>query len=267
MLSTDILGGKEFRFSTDDRPIVAFITAEGEYHANQTLPDFARRLMLREGVNCEFAIGKPAMSGPGRNNIENLQILQDASLAVIFVRRVALESQKMQLIKNYVASGRPVLGIRTASHSFDAKGNVPREGGSITQSTDKVSEYLAQWSEFDMDVLGGNYQGHHPSDVVPIKVDIVPGMGNSPLLKGVPAGGFQSPAWLYQNSPLRSVNAQVLLTGSVKNALAEPVLWINKAKTGNTVVYTSLGHFGDWTNASFQQIMVNSVNYLLGRNQ
>ncbi len=266
ILSTDILGGKQFRFSKDTRPLVAFVTAEGEYRANQRLPEFADDLMLHHGLNCEFAIGKPAMDGPGRHNIENLQILGDADLAVFFVRRVALESQKMELVKKYVDSGKPVLGIRTASHSFNANGNVPREGGSVGQAKESVSGFLSQWPEFDKDVLGGNYQGHYPElKEHPTRIEIVPGMENHPLLKNIPAQGFESPSWLYKNRPLRSVNDQVLLMGTIPGQLPEPVLWTNTTANNNKVIYTSLGHWEDWENEAFHTLMVNSVIYLLGK--
>ncbi len=265
ILSTDFLGGKQFRFSQDKRPLVAFVTAEGEYRANQRLPEFADELMLHHGLNCEFAIGKPAMDGPGRHNIENLQILQDASLAVFFVRRVALEPEKMDLVKKYVQSGKPVLGIRTASHSWNANGNVPREGGSVGQAKEAVAGFLAQWPEFDKDVLGGNYQGHYPElKESPTRIELVPGMENHPLLKNVPSTGFSSPSWLYKNRPLRSPNDQVLLMGTIPGQPAEPVLWINTTDTNNKVVYTALGHWEDWKNEAFHNLMLNAVNYLLG---
>ena len=93
-------------------------------------------------------------------------------------------------------------------------------------------------------------------------MSIVPGMANHPLLKGVSAEGFTSPNWLYQNSPLRSPNAQVLLLGTIPGQPSEPVFWTNKNKYGN-VIYTSLGHWDDWEIESFKNAMLNSVDYLL----
>jgi nicotinamidase-related amidase len=265
MVSCDFTGEKQFRFRDDTRPLVAFITAEDEYHANQRLPEFAHDLLLNEGVNCEFALGIPT-EGPGRHNIENLQILKDADLAVVFVRRRALEPEKMKAIKDYVARGKPVLGLRTASHAFDAQGVVPREGGTITQSTEKVSDVLSQWPEFDRDVLGGNYQGHYGELKEEIKVSVVPGMENHPVLKNFPAGGISSPNWLYKNRPLRSDNDQILLIGTIPNEPPEPVLWINK--TGrNNVIYTSLGHWDDWKIEGFRILMINSIHYLLNNSK
>jgi hypothetical protein len=256
IVSTDFTGKKQFVFSGDRRKRIAFLTAEGEYHANQCLPEFAHDLTLKN-IHSDFALGVPKMQGEGRHNLENLQILEDADLAVLFIRRRALEPEKMEMIKRYVASGRPVLGIRTSSVAFDAKGNVPREGGGVVAAKENASEYLAQWPELDRDVWGGNYHGHHPHLKEGTDIAIVPGMENHPLLKGVKP--FNSLNWLYQCAPLRSDKAQVLLTGSNPGQPLEPVFWTN----GKNIIYTSLGHWDDWKIESFRNLMFNTVNYLL----
>jgi nicotinamidase-related amidase len=262
VVSSDLTGQKQFRFKDDKRPLVAFVVADNEYHANQSLPDFAHDLLLTAGVNCEFALGKPTVTGDGIHNIENLQILNDADLAVIFVRRRALPSEQMGLIKEFVNKGKPVLGIRTASHAFDAQKNVP--------ATEQVSGQLAQWPEFDREVLGGNYQGHYGNMKEGIVFALAPGMENHPILKGIPTGGFVGPVApsesLYKNRPLRSDNIQVLLLGTIPGQPAEPVLWINNRKN-NKVIYTSLGHWEHWKMDGFRNLMFNSVGYLLNDNK
>jgi nicotinamidase-related amidase len=288
IVSTDFTGKKQFVFGGDKRPRVAFLTAESEYRANQRLPEFAHDLTLKD-IHCDFALGIPIMgeakkdakenlkaeyaaygmpidtdgktAPPTRHNLENLQILEDAGLAVIFIRRRALEPEKMQAIKDYVASGRPVLGIRTASHAFDAKGNVPREGGGVVAAKENASDLLAQWPELDKDLLGGNYTGHYGHLKTGTDVSIVPGMENHPLLKGVESK-FNSPNWLYKNRPLRTDKATVLLLGSNPGVPDEPVAWLN----GKNVIYTSLGHWDDWKIESFRNLMFNSVDYLLKTN-
>ena len=257
IVSTDFTGRKQFCFSGDKRPRVAMLTAESEYRANQRLGEFAHELTLRN-IHSDFALGLPIMEGPGRHNLENLQILEDADLAVFFIRRRALEPEKMQKIRDYVDSGRPVIGLRTASHAFNANANVPREGGGIEAAGENASEYLAQWPEFDRDVLGGNYQGHYGHLNTGTDVSIVPGMEGHPLLKGV-EDGFNSPNWLYKNRPLRGDRIRVLLTGSNPGVPDEPVMWMN----GGNVIYTSLGHWDDWKIESFRNLMFNSVDYLL----
>jgi len=248
MVSSDVTGKKQFRFKNDTRPVIAFVTAEGEYRANQRLPEFAHDLLLTKNVNCEFALGKPIMNGEGRHNIENLQVLNDADLAVFFIRRRALEPEKMAMIRNYITSGKPVMGIRTASHAFAAQGDIPH--------------LLSRWPEFDEEILGGNYQGHYGHLKERTNVSIVPGMENHPLLEGVNPEGFDSPNWLYKNMPLRSGAAQVLLLGTIPGQPSEPVLWVNENQYGK-VIYTSLGHWDDWEIEGFRNAMLNSVDYLL----
>jgi nicotinamidase-related amidase len=285
IVSSDFTGEKQFKFDGDNRRRIAFITAESEYRANQRLPEFAHELTLKN-FHCDFALGIPIMADakkdadekvkaeyaaygmpidtkgetavPTRHNLENLQILKDAHLAVIFIRRRALEPEKLQEIKDYVASGRPILGIRTASHAFNANGNVPRTGGGIVSATENASDLLAQWPEFDEQVWGGNYQGHYGHLNTGTDVSVVPGMENHPILKGV-GKAWNSPNWMYQNRPLRTENATVLLLGSNPNVPNEPVMWIN----GDHTIYTSLGHWDDWKNENFKTLMFNTVNYLL----
>jgi hypothetical protein len=258
IVSTDFTDKKQFVFKGDTRKRIAFLTAEGEYHANQRLPEFAAELTLKN-IHCDFALGVPKMEGPGRHNLENLQILEDADLAVLFIRRRALEPDKMAQIKAYYASGRPILGIRTSAVAFDANGNVPREGGKIVEAKEKAEEYLTQWTELDSAVWGGNYRGHHEHLEKGTDISIVPGMENHPLLKGVKP--FNSLNWLYICAPLRSDKAQVLLTGFNPGKALEPVLWTN----GPNVIYTSLGHWDDWKIESFHNLMLNSVDFLLNK--
>ena len=287
IVSADFTGKKQFRFKGDTRPRIAFLTAESEYRANQRLPEFARELALKHNIHSDFALGIPIMDDakkdakpavkaqyaaygmpidnagkitvqPTRHNLENLQILEDADMAVIFIRRRALEPDRLAMVQKYVASGRPILGLRCASHAFDANANVPRTGGGIEAAQENASEFLSQWKDFDKDVLGGNYQGHYGHLAIGTDISIVPGMEGHPLLKGVEPA-FNSPNWLYRNRPLRSDNVRVFLLGSNPDKSDEPVMWIN----GKNVIYTSLGHWDDWKIESFRNLMFNSVEYLL----
>jgi len=177
-----------------------------------------------------------------------------------------LPSQQMSLVKEYVNSGKPVLGLRTASHSFNANKVVPNTGGAVVDASGKVPEFLDQWPEFDKEVFGGNYQGHYGTMKEGIVFSIVPGMENHQLFKGVSPENIIGPVaplhTLYENRPLRSANIQVLMLGAIPEKPVEPVLWINHREKGK-VVYTSMGHWDDWKIEKFRTIMFNTVDYLL----
>ena len=52
------------------------------------------------------------------NNIPGLALLQSADLMVIFARFRELPDLDMKYIVEYVNAGKPVLGIRNATHAF-----------------------------------------------------------------------------------------------------------------------------------------------------
>jgi hypothetical protein len=53
----------------------------------------------------------------------------------------------MEAIRAHVAAGKAIVGIRTASHAFELRGQ-PNPAGTT-------------WTEFDTDVLGADYQDHY----------------------------------------------------------------------------------------------------------
>ncbi|MDR0520672.1 MAG: isochorismatase family protein [Planctomycetaceae bacterium] len=243
IVSSIFTGKKQYRFSDDKRKRIAFVTAEGEYRSDQRLPEFAHELTL-QNYHCGFAIGLPKTDGEGRHNIENLQILDDADLMVLSVRRRALPPEQMTQIKKYIAGGKPVFAIRTSCVAFNPG---------------KDLDGLERWAEFDKDVLGGNYHGYDEElrkQNTGTDVSVVSGKEEHPLLQNVQP--FHCADWMYRQTPLRSDKAEVLLRG--KNPKQdEPVFWLN----GDKVIYTALGHWDDWELEPFRNLMFNSVKFLL----
>src|SRR5262249_12039107 len=56
------------------------------------------------------------------DNIPGLEALRTADLMVIFTRFRALPDEQMKYVADYVAAGRPIVGLRTATHAFNFKG-------------------------------------------------------------------------------------------------------------------------------------------------
>ena len=102
----------------------------------------------------------------------------------------------------------------------------------------------------------------------PVIYSMIPGMENHPVFKGIIRDEFNGAVAqlysLYKNRPLRSPDIQVVLEGKIPDRPAEPVMWINNQEK-RKVFYTSMGHWEDWNNEVFHQIMLNVVDYLLGK--
>ena len=236
VVSTDLTGKPAFRFSADERPRIAFVIGEDEYDAARTLPAFAgRELVRRFGFECTFTTSASPAS------IEGLETLAEADLAVVFARRRTLPEDQLALVRAYVDSGRPIVGIRTASHAFQ------------------------NWLEFDPLVLGGNYHGHHGNKGVTGPATFVraaPDAAAHPVMHGVTPAEFRVASWLYEVEPL-AATCTTLMTGRVAGREPEqPVAWVNEAG-GRRVFYTSLGHPRDFELAAFRRLLVNGIFWAL----
>lgn len=242
--SADILGGEPFRFPADKRPHLVIVMAEQEYHTNETLPKFAL-----EQLGKNFKLSYVFADQEDRNNLPGIDVLDDADVLLVSVRRRVLPKPQMEAIRKFITAGKPVIGIRTANHAFSLRGRQPPEG-------------LAGWETFDADVIGGHYTGHHGNSLHP-EVDLVDGAANHPILAGVDVEKLRGTGSLYKVAPL-APSAVALLTGSIPETSAEPVAWTNETKYGGRVFYTSLGAAGDFDLPSFQRLLQNAVHWAAG---
>ena len=239
----DFLGGTPFHFQADKRPHVVFIIGENEYHTWETLPEFARKELVQRGLRCSFV---SASTKPGDNFFANFELIKEADLLFVSVRRRTPPTEMMALIRDHLNRGKPLAGIRTASHAFGAKPpDVQHEG----------------WENFDIEVLGCRYEGHY-GNTVASRVRILPGTASHPVLTGVPTNAITVTSSLYKSRDLGS-SVTPLVTGQVEGESgAEPVAWVNTANH-RRVFYTSLGSPDDFKQAFFRRLLLNSILWAL----
>ena len=245
--SDAFLGGLPFRFHDDTRPHLVVIMAEDEYQTEQTLPPF-----VLENWQRDFRVTYLFASETDPNNIPGIEVLNSADLLLVSVRRRLLPAAQLDFIRRFVDSGRPVLGIRTASHAFSL-----REGD--------ATRGLADWKSFDADLFGGNYHGHH-ENMLTSTVTINPTTADHPLLKGVPVEPFSQGWSLYQTSPL-AAGTTVLMTGKIdyEDHPVEPVAWTYTRANGGRSFYTSLGSPKDFEQPAFRTLLTNAAYWAVGR--
>ena len=95
---------------------VVFVTGDDEYRSEYSMPMIARILEVRHGLKTSIAYARPTPQT--KDNIEGLEALRTADLAVFFLRWRQLPDHQMRLILDYAASGKPLAGLRTSTHSF-----------------------------------------------------------------------------------------------------------------------------------------------------
>ena len=216
--------------AAEAKPHVVLLSGESLYGSAPTLPRFAKRLGQEHGYRCTVIVRKEEHRFP------SLDSLGQADLVIVFARRMQLPAEQLGQVKQYIESGKPVIGLRTASHA------------------------IQNWLEFDKLVLGGNYQGHHKNNLSG-NASIVPAAKGHPILDGV-ADEFKMGGSLYKNTTLARA-AKPLLSGAVEGHPAEPVAWTHSYK-GNRTFYTSLGHADDFANPNFHKLGTNAIAWCLG---
>lgn len=248
--STPFTERSPFRFANDTRPHIVMVIAEDEYEADRTLPALAQDYLGKD-----FKVTLVSGNPDDRNDIPGIGALEDADLAIVFIRRRLLPPDQLAHLRKYVDAGKPLLAIRPTSHGF-------------CQSDGHVPEGKADWPHFDRDILGCQYEGGF-DNVDPngpgTHVWTVHDARQHPVLKGLPTEPLRVGCSLYK-SEVRSKTATILMMGRVEDQQPEqPVAWTNVSPAGGRVFYTSLGHAKDFEVPAVRRLFVGAVYWLLDR--
>jgi hypothetical protein len=108
---------------------VVLISGDEDYRSEEALSQLGGILASHHGFKCSVHFAVDPESGiinPNYSaNIPGLAALETADLMVIATRFRNLPDDQMRQIDNYLKSGRPVIGMRTATHAF----RIPAERG------------------------------------------------------------------------------------------------------------------------------------------
>lgn len=208
---------------------VCLVSGSLEYKSDDSLSAFQTFLEKDYPVRCSRAFATSEADLPGLENLDR------CDCAILFTRRLTIDGNPLERIKRYAASGKPLIGLRTASHGFQ------------------------NWLAMDKEVFGGDYRGHYGNALKP-RIDAVESAREHPILAGFQP--FTSGGSLYKN-PQVAPDVMVLLTGTIPQH-TEPVAW-TRLHCGGKVFYTSLGHPDDFRQPSFLRLLVNALAWTTGR--
>jgi len=227
-----------------------FILGEPEYQSHLTMPALAAEMEDQGGIRATLCISDHIPDAPDfpESRFPGLEALADADLAVFYTRFRVLPDEQMEIIRSYLDAGRPVVGLRTATHSFRFPEDSP----------------WRSWNDgFGREVLGTPWISHHGGRSSTLVTKIPEAVGH-PILAGV-EGRFRVRSWLYMVLPIPD-NCVPLLWGVPIDAEREPqenpVAW-TYSHNGGRVFYTSLGHPDDLAVPSTRALVTNGIRWAL----
>jgi hypothetical protein len=253
---------------------VVLIAADDEYRSEELIPQLAKILAVRHGCKCTvlFAINpETGFIDPAAQNIPGMEALDAADLLVIFARFRELPDAQMKHFVDYVESGKPVVGLRTATHAFNYTRHKDSTYAKYTWNDGKYR------GGFGRQVLGETWINHYGQHTVEsTRGTIAPGMEQHPIVRGV--GEIWGPSDVYEVTKLTG-DSKPLIIGHVLVGMNSadpinekkkplPVAW-TKTYTGTQgraarVFTTTMGHCDDLKNENFRRLLVNACYWCMG---
>lgn len=238
------------------KPLVVFVCGDHEYSGESTLPLLAAVLEKQYGFRTKVLKSFPDQNA--ERDIPGLETLAEADLAVFFLRWRLLPADQVAHIEAYLKSGKPIMGFRTSTHSF----NYP--------NTDPLVAYngFAERAFGAPPGWGGPSQHTHYGHNASTDATIIADKAKHPILTGVDPA-FHVRSWLYRVLPdYPAKGTDWLLMGKAVNpdkpAVDQPIAWTWENQYKGKVFFTTMGHPEDFSVESFQRLVVNAVHWELG---
>lgn len=198
---------------------IVFISGDEEYRSEEALSQLAKIMNVHHGFKTTVLYAQDP-ANPGiidanySYNIPGLDALDTADMMVIFTRFRALPDDQMQHIDTYLKSGKPVLGIRTATHAFNFDAD---SDSSFKHYSNGYDGEKTEWKDgFGRLVLGEkwiNHHGHHKHQST--RGLIAEGASSHPITNGIKDGDIWGPTDVYGvRFPLPG-DAQAIILGQV----------------------------------------------------
>lgn len=248
--SVDLLGGEPFRFAKRKRRVLMLI-GDDEYKTEVSLPALVKSDLAPLGFDTAIIHSdeQNKHSFPGM-----AERIAEADLVLVSVRRRLPPKADLDALRAHIAAGKPLIGIRTACHAWSLRNE--------KEAAELLAAGHAAWPQFDPEVFGGNYTGHHANEVksdIKIALDAT----DHPILRGVDTSSLVGNGSLYKVSPVLK-GTKPILYGSIPGQNPEPVAWTNLAGPQQArVFFTSLGHSDDFQNPAFRKLLVGGLFWCL----
>ena len=254
---------------------VVFVIGDDEYRSEDGMPQLAKILAVHHGFKCTllFSINKETgeIDPSSQENIPGLEALKTADLMVMFTRFRELPDAQMKQIIDYTNSGRPIVGLRTATHAFNYSRN-PESPYAKYSFRSKDPE--GGWGRQVLGETWINHYGHHNKEST--RGVVVKGKEDHPIMRGV--GTIWGPSDVYSVTEL-SGDSDPLVMGLVLKTMDPddepntekpplPVAW-TKTFTGtqgkaSRVFTTTMGHAHDLKCENFRRLLANACYWGLG---
>ena len=262
---------------------IVLISGDDEYRSEEALPQLGKILAVHHGFKCTVLFPVDPKSGeivPSyQNNIPGLEALKDADLMIVALRFRDLPDEQMKHIDDYLKTGKPVIGMRTATHAFNIKGNK-----TFAHYGNGYNGEKKEWKDgFGRLVLGEKWISHHGGHKRQSTGGIVAEEAKDhPITRGIKDRDVWGDTDVYGVRLPLPGDSQPIILGAVlegmkpsdkpvegkKNDPMMPVAWTKTYTVPNgqngKVFTTTMGSASDLVSEGTRRMLVNGVYWSLG---
>lgn len=204
---------------------IVLISGDEEYRSEEALPQLAKILSKHHGFNCTVLFAQhPSKLGIINanylKNIPGLETLTSADMMIIFTRFRALPDKQMQYIDDYLKTGKPVMGIRTATHAFNfAEDSISNFSHYGNYYEGEKTEWKGGFGRFVLGEKWIRHHGHHKHQST--RGIIADGAESSGITNGLVDGDVWGASDVYAVRLPLPGDAQPIILGQVMDRSGE----------------------------------------------
>ncbi|MCC5908211.1 MAG: ThuA domain-containing protein [Balneolaceae bacterium] len=273
------------KFDPNDGPgnglHIILITGESKYHTEEVMPMLAKILSFNHGFKTTVLFPIDPVTGEVNTNykynVPGLENLKDADLMILSTRYQEWPDDQMKHFDEYIQKGKPIIGLRTATHAFRY-----RKNPDSPYSKYDFRSTVYGWEEgFGKKIFGETWVDHHGEHGYEGTRGLINGImerDDHPIIRGIT--DIWVPSDVYGIRELED-DVDVLVWGQSTSGMTPeapvnwrksimPVAWTKKytSHNGNTgKVFTStMGASIDMLNEDLRRLLINACYWALEMN-
>jgi hypothetical protein len=253
---------------------IVMLAGDEEYRGEEGLPMLGKILSQRHGFKCTVLFPINPADGTidpnNQTNLPGMKALQAADLVINQFRFRELPDPDMKYFVDYLNSGKPMIVVRTGTHSFSYSRN--------KQSPYAKYHWQAKDGGFGGLTVGETWTFHHGNHGSEATRGLVDGRNQKhPIVRAVV--DIFGPTDVYGVNADFPTDATVLVWGqtlrgmkpddapNLKKAIM-PIVWLRdyKGETGNTskILCSTIGAATDLESEDLRRLFVNACYFLTG---
>jgi type 1 glutamine amidotransferase len=267
-----VLGAETLVFEGKEGPgkgkRIVLVSGDEEYRSEESMPMLGKILSQHHGFHCTvvFSWDKEGkfIDSNNQQGLYGLKALNEADLMIIATRFRQPNAEEAPHVTAFLNAGKPVMGLRTATHAFNGKGSF---GDTLS------------FGKFGREILGEEWVSHHGGHKSEGALGVVEkAQAEHAILRGVK--DVFGPSDIYGVVHLTDADT-ILMRGAVtetldpkskpvagkKNEPKQPLAWLHPftAPNGTTKgisFCTTMGASVDLVNEGLRRLIVNAAYHL-----